>query len=195
VAQRVSVPLSEYVKVILKVSYNRGTDDLVCLVAVAKGSRNCVDGLDTELSVLRRHGVGADTTILFDGAGSSEYDRSTPLDFTTFLRSITKEPWGATIHDGMPVLGVDGTFAQNQRGTPAAGHVFVKSGTRAQGAPTEKQAIMSALTQAGYIDAASGRKLVYALFLRDLPMSPDLKEFEEADKDQGAIAAAIQQGY
>lgn len=195
VAEHVSPPLSEYVKVILKVSYNRGTDDLVCLVAVARGSRNCVDGLRTELATITRHGVNPMTTILFDGAGSSEYDRSTPLDFTTFLRSITGEPWGAAIRNGMPILGVDGTFAQNQRGTPAAGRVYVKSGTRAQGSPTDEQAIMSALTQAGYIDAASGRRLVYALFLRDVPLSPDLHEFEEADKDQGAIAAAIQQGY
>ncbi len=195
VAQRVSPPLSEYVKVVLKISYNRGADDLVCVVAAAKGSRSCLDGLRTELATIRRLGVGPSTTILFDGAGSSEYDRSTPRDFVTFLRQAAAAPWGGALVGGLPVLGVDGTFATNQRGTPAAGHVFVKSGTRAQMAPTDTQGIMSALTQAGYIDAASGRRLVYSLWVRDVPLSADFHEFQAADIDQGRIAAAFQEGY
>ncbi len=168
---------------------------MVCLVAAAIRSRNCIDGLDRELTTITKLGVSPVTTILFDGAGSSEYDRSTLTDYTTFLRRVTRQPWGGTFHRGLPILGVDGTFANVQRGTPAAGHVFIKSGTRAQSAPTDKQGILSALTQAGYIDAKSGRKLVYALFLRDLPLSPDLHEFLQANNDQGAIAAAFQQGY
>ncbi|HEY8582856.1 MAG TPA: D-alanyl-D-alanine carboxypeptidase, partial [Capillimicrobium sp.] len=193
VAARVSPPLSEYVKVVLKVSYNRGADNMVCLVAAAKGSRDCLDGLQTEQRIIGRLGVSPVTTLLFDGAGSSEYDRSAPQDFTTFLRRASAEPWGPQLRAGMPVLGVDGTFATNQAGTPAAGHVFVKSGTRAQVAPTGR-GVMSALTQAGYIDAASGRQLVYALFVRDVPLSPDLAEFKSADLDQGRIAAALQGG-
>ena len=31
----------------------------------------------------------------------------------------------------LPILGVDGTLGNNQAGTPAAGHVFAKTGTRA----------------------------------------------------------------
>ena len=194
VAQRVSPPLSEYVKVILKVSYNRGSDEMVCLVAVARGSRDCRDGLKPELTAIGRLGVSPRTTILYDGAGASDLGRSTLVDFTTMLRHATARPWGAALRDGLPILGVDGNFAANQRGTPAAGHVFVKSGTRAHEAPTD-QALMTALTQAGYIDARSGRKLVYALFLRDLPLSGNLEEFFAADEDQGRLAAALQQGY
>lgn len=194
VAQHVSPPLSEFVKVILKVSYNRGADDMVCLVAAAKGSRNCPDGLDTELALVKSLGVSPVTTILFDGAGSSEFDRSSLPDFTTYLRNVTAQSWGPALRHGLPILGVDGTFATNQKGTPAAGHVFVKSGTRAQGAPTG-QGILSAITQAGYIDAQSGRRLVYAMFLRDLALSPDFSQFTAADHDQGTIAAAFQQGY
>jgi D-alanyl-D-alanine carboxypeptidase/D-alanyl-D-alanine-endopeptidase (penicillin-binding protein 4) len=194
VAERVSLPLSEYVKVILKVSYNRGADLMICLVAVVKGSRSCIEGLRTELATITRLGVSAVSTILFDGAGSSEFDRSSPSDFTTFLRNAVGQPWGAALRDGLPILGVDGTFATNQRGTPAAGHVFVKSGTRGLSTPTDEQVIFSALTQVGYIDAKSGRKLAYSLFLRDLPVT-NIEDFTAADADEGAIAAAIQQGY
>jgi D-alanyl-D-alanine carboxypeptidase/D-alanyl-D-alanine-endopeptidase (penicillin-binding protein 4) len=195
VAERVSPPLSEYVKVILKVSYNRGADDLVCLVAAARGSRNCVDGLKTELATIQRLGVSPVTTILFDGAGSSEYDRSSLPDFTTLLRRAALAKWGWTLHHGLPILGVDGTAATNQKGTPAAGHVFVKSGTRGQTTPTAEQGILSALTQAGYIDAKSGRTLVFAIFLRDLSVGPDFSGFFPANTDEGRIAAAFQEGY
>ena len=53
----------------------------------------------------------------------------------------------------------------------------------------------SAMTEAGYIDAASGRKLAFALFLRDVSLGADLHEFFDADHDLGAILAAIQQSY
>ena len=195
VAERVSPPLSQFIKVILKVSYNRGADDMVCLVAAAKRSRDCIAGLKTEQATIGRLGVSPVTTILFDGAGSSEYDRSTLEDFTTLLQRAATTSWGATLHNGLPILGVDGTAAANQKGTPAAGNVFVKSGTRGATSPTDGRGIFSAITQAGYINARSGRKLIYALFLRDLPVSPDLHEYIAADSDQGAIAAAFQENY
>lgn len=196
VAEHVSLPLSEYVKVILKVSFNRGADEMVCIVAVAKGSTDCLDGLVTELATIMRLGVSPVTTLLFDGAGSSEYDRSTPLDYTTFLRNATKESWYLDLRGGMAILGVDGTAATSEAGTPAAGHVFVKDGTRvAMAPPTHEHGILSALTKVGYIDAKSGRQLAFALFLRDVPLSSDLAEFFAGNVDEGVIMAAIQQGY
>ena len=37
--------IDEYVKLIMKVSYNRGADLLTCLTAVKTGSTDCDDGL------------------------------------------------------------------------------------------------------------------------------------------------------
>jgi D-alanyl-D-alanine carboxypeptidase/D-alanyl-D-alanine-endopeptidase (penicillin-binding protein 4) len=86
IRRRIAPPLSQLVKVILKVSYDRGADDLGCLVAAATGSRDCIAGLDRELTTIKKLGVSPVTTILFDGVGSSEYDRSTLTGYTTFLR-------------------------------------------------------------------------------------------------------------
>ena len=101
---------------ILKASYNRGGDETVCLVAVARRSRNCIDGLRRELATISRFGVSPAITILFNGAGSSEYDRSTLRDYTTFLREVTSASWGSALRSGLPVLGVDGTFAKHPEG-------------------------------------------------------------------------------
>ena len=59
VAEYVSPPLSEFIKVILKVSYNRGADLMVCLAAVKAGSRDCGEGLAEVLTLLARHGISS----------------------------------------------------------------------------------------------------------------------------------------
>ena len=196
VAERISPPLSEFVKVILKLSYNRGADLMVCLVAVKNGSRNCEDGLAHELQTITALGVSPQSTILYDGAGSNDNERTTPADQTALLANLAGLSWGRYVHDGMSIMGVDGTQAENQAGTPVAGHIRVKDGTRAGGSP-DGQLMLYAKTEVGYIDAKSGRKLVYAVFLNDIPIAGGdvAKTLFAADRDLSAIAASIQQNY
>jgi serine-type D-Ala-D-Ala carboxypeptidase/endopeptidase (penicillin-binding protein 4) len=196
VAEHVSPPLSEFVKVILKVSYNRGADLMVCLVAVKYGSRDCADGVAYELKTITALGVSPQSTIVYDGAGSDDTSRTSPADEVTFLRNLLGQPWGHFVHDGMAILGVDGNEATNQAGTPSASKVRVKDGTRAGGSPSG-QAYLSAKTFVGYMETKSGRQLVYAVYLNDVPTAPAsiLETLMTADHDVGAIVAAIQQGY
>jgi D-alanyl-D-alanine carboxypeptidase/D-alanyl-D-alanine-endopeptidase (penicillin-binding protein 4) len=196
IAEHISPPLSEFVKVILKVSYNRGADDMVCLLAAKNGSRDCADGLTAELKTIAALGVSTESTVLFDGAGTGESIRTSPVDETTILRNTIGLPWGKHIHDDMAVMGVDGTQAANQAGTPAAGHIRLKDGTQIAVTPSG-QSYVSAKTEVGYIDARSGRQLVFALFVNDVPIGPQglMQTFVGVDHDLSTIAAAIQQGY
>jgi len=196
VAQHVSPPLSQFVKVILKISYNRGADLMVCLVAVKSGSRNCADGLAAEVKTITSLGVSPKSTIVYDGAGSDDNGRTTPIDQVTFLRNLLGQSWGGFVRDGMAILGVDGTQATNGVGTPAAGKVRVKDGSRVAGSPSG-QAYLSAKTQVGYMLTQSGRQLVYAVYLNDVPSTPDtvFETFTTADHDVAAIVTAIQAGY
>ena len=130
---------------------------------------------------------------MFDGAGSDERDRSSPESMTEFLRGSSEATWGPAFEDGLPILGEDGTLATNQAGTPAAGHVFAKTGTRV--AFTDAgQGLVTGLTQVGYVDAESGRRLTYAVMVRDVPIFA-VEEFFAIDEDQGIIAAAIQANF
>lgn len=193
VAEHVSPPLSEFVKVILKVSFNRGTDLMVCLAAVKAGSRDCGEGLAQVLKLLARHGVSSTGTYVFDGAGSSNNNRTTPSDLATFLTKTAAAPWGAAINDGMAVLGVDGSQALNGAGTPAAGQVRIKDGDIVAGSAAG-QLVALATTQAGYIEARSGRRLVYSLMVNTIPFL-SLKDYSAARADLAAVVVAIQQGY
>jgi D-alanyl-D-alanine carboxypeptidase/D-alanyl-D-alanine-endopeptidase (penicillin-binding protein 4) len=196
IAEHISPPLSEFVKVILKVSYNRGAGLMLCLAAAKSGSRDGTAGLDIALKLIASMGVSKSSIVLFDGAGSDERDRTSPADQVTFLRNVHRFDWGKFIRNGMAVVGVDGTQAQNQVGTPAAGHIQAKDGSRAATTPNDYQDIITAKTSVGYIKAKSGRQLVYAIYLANIAAPPSdlFSVFGAADHDIGAIAALLQQG-
>jgi D-alanyl-D-alanine carboxypeptidase/D-alanyl-D-alanine-endopeptidase (penicillin-binding protein 4) len=193
VAKRVSLPLTEYARVILKTSYNRGADLMVCLLAVHAGSRDCASGLAHELDVITQSGVSPASTILFDGAGSDERDRTSPADMVRFLRALSGTPAGAVFRRGLAILGVDGDIATIGRDTPAAGRVQAKTGARVAVSPAD-QGIITALSLAGYAETASGRQVVLGVFLRDFAFRK-IEDIFTARADQGAIAVAIQQSY
>jgi len=77
---------------------------------------------------------------------------------------------------------VDGTQAQIQAGHPAAGAIRLKDGFQVMGSAAGPGSRIPAKTQVGYIEAASGRRLVYALYLNNVPTSPTplLSSFETA---------------
>jgi D-alanyl-D-alanine carboxypeptidase/D-alanyl-D-alanine-endopeptidase (penicillin-binding protein 4) len=197
VAEYVSAPLKEFTKVIFKTSHNPGADLMTCLVAVKAGSRDCEDGLRQEFELYTSLGVSPESTIIFGGAGSDERERTTPGAMTKFLRGVDGQLYGEAFRSSLAVLGVDGDIAQTQKDSPAAGRVQAKTGTRGVPTPTG-QGLLTARTLVGYVEAESGRRLVIAIMVRDVPVSSlqDLLPMvETATADQGALAAAIQQGY
>jgi serine-type D-Ala-D-Ala carboxypeptidase/endopeptidase (penicillin-binding protein 4) len=193
VAERVSYPFSEYVKVILKVSYNRGADLMVCLLAVKRGSTDCEEGLQSIVENNAALGVPPQTTFAFDGAGSDDRDRTSPIAATNFLRNAYTQSYGQEFYDGLPIFGVDGTLAETGEGSPAAGKIRAKTGNRVAFLETGG-GIAGAQTRIGYIEAASGRQLVYADLIRDIPLAEPTDIFD-IDKDMTAVETAIQQGY
>ena len=192
-AEHTSATLAELVKVILKVSFNRGADLLVCLTAVAAGSTECPGGVATAMDTVTALGIGESTAFVYDGAGSDDHNRLTPGGMTEFLRGASGATWAAEFEDGLPILGEDGTLAMNQTGTAAAGNVRAKTGTRI-GVTPDGRFFLTGLTQVGYIDAASGRRLTYAVMVNNVPLA-EVLDFFDSDADQGAIAAALQANY
>ena len=196
VAEHVSGSLAEIVKVILKTSHNPGADLMACLDAVASGSKDCEQGLATvQQYVSKDLGVDPTALFLFDGAGSDDRDRSAGTAFSTFLRAVDAQPYAAAFQAALPVLGVDGDLANQGLGTPAVGHVFSKTGTRAAVEPAGV-GLINARTQIGYIDAASGRKLVFSIMVADVPFDPaDLNTLIQVITDVANLSVAIYEAY
>jgi D-alanyl-D-alanine carboxypeptidase/D-alanyl-D-alanine-endopeptidase (penicillin-binding protein 4) len=198
VALRVSDPLSEYIEVILKVSYNRGADLMLCLLAVHAGSKDCADGLTVIQSLDANLGVDPDSKFQFDGAGSDDRSRLSTGAATTFLRNLTGQPYWSGIFDGMPILGVDGTLRQEGLGFPAAGFIHAKTGNRVA-AGGSSVILEGGQTRIGYIQAASGRTLVYADMIGNIVLGSTSTEAAQGifdvNIDMTTIESAIQQGY
>jgi D-alanyl-D-alanine carboxypeptidase/D-alanyl-D-alanine-endopeptidase (penicillin-binding protein 4) len=194
VALRLSAPLSQIVTAILKVSANRGADLLVCLVAVKHGQRNCLAGLAYLQSNAARLGSPPDTTFAFDGGGSDDRDRINPVAMTTFLRRVLLQPYGSAFRAALPLVGVNGTLAQLGRGTPAVGKIQAKPGNRVAFA-TAALGIAGASNLVGYIEAKSGRTLVFANLINNIPLTAAFSEVFSIFDDQQLINEAVQQAY
>jgi D-alanyl-D-alanine carboxypeptidase/D-alanyl-D-alanine-endopeptidase (penicillin-binding protein 4) len=191
--EHVSADLAAYVKLIMKVSYNRGADLMTCLAAVKTGSTDCDQGIVAEVKTATAFGVPKEEVMPFDGAGSNDQSRVTPNALATFYRAATGATYGKVLYDSLPILGKDGTLADVLKDSPAAGKVPMKTGNRVVGTPAE-QIIVLGNSLAGYIEAKSGRKLTFMIAVGNVPIATTA-EFLQVTNDQAKMAAAIQQAF
>lgn len=191
IGQHVSAPLAQFAKLILKVSYNRGADLMTCLAAVKLRSTDCATGLAGEVSTATGLGVPATSVFPFDGAGSDDQSRTTPAALATFLRRVARTSYGATLFRALPVLGRDGTLANVESRSPAAGHAQVKTGNRVVGT-SAGQLIVLGNSLAGYAQTRSGRRVVFMIAVGNVPIRTPAA-FLAVTGDQAQMVVAIQQ--
>lgn len=89
---------------------------------------------------------------IVDGSGLSRSDRATPRDVVRLLERMDGADTATTFRASLAVAGRTGTVKARMRGTAAAGHCSVKTGTLR---------LVSAL--AGYCRTAGGRDIGFAL--------------------------------
>jgi D-alanyl-D-alanine carboxypeptidase/D-alanyl-D-alanine-endopeptidase (penicillin-binding protein 4) len=95
----------------------------------------------------------------------------------TFLRWIQAQPWGAQWRDTLPTAGAEGTLARRFKGTPLEGKLWAKTGT-----------LNATNALAGYMTAASGRTLVFAIYANDVPQDASATKY--MDEALNLVAAA-----
>ncbi len=128
VAELVSPPLSDEVKPMLKLSSNPQTLHFPYLVGAIAGheKENARQaGQEIQQKLFEKAGVVRG----FKLGGELGMDRYSADAFITFLTYMSQQPWFARYLHALPILGKDGTVAKVQAGTPAAGHVYAKTGS------------------------------------------------------------------
>jgi len=193
VAEHVSTDLAAYATLIMKVSYNRGADLMACLAAVKKGSTDCEQGLVAMVDTAGSLGVDRTSIFPFDGAGSNDQDRLTAMGLATAYQKATGTPYGEALFHALPILGRDGTLANVLTDSPAAGKVQMKTGNRVVGTPAD-QLIVLGNSLAGYVEAASGRKLTIAVAVGNVPIA-STSGFEKVTGDQAQMVVDVQQAF
>jgi PBP4 family serine-type D-alanyl-D-alanine carboxypeptidase len=189
VGDYVSPPLSQFVNLILKVSYNRGADLMICLAAARVGSTDCERGLNAELATITKLGIPSKSVFPMDGAGSDDQGRTTVAAMATFLRRAATTSYGPTLYHGLPVLGRNGTLANVLSSSPVAGRAQVKTGNRAVGSPTN-QLMLLGNSLAGYIETKGGRHVTFMIVVGNVPLSSP-SEVLTVTGQQAQMVAAI----
>lgn len=157
VAQYTSPPYTQYAKLIFKVSHNLGANLAICLMAVAKGSQDCMDGFPVLADFLDRAGVDRKQIQLLDGRGGNPVDRTTPNAVVQMLTYWHRTPEAEVFRNALPILGVDGLLADNCTDCPARGKVFAKTGAAVGLDALNNRLAVGAITIAGYLDKGNGR--------------------------------------
>jgi D-alanyl-D-alanine carboxypeptidase/D-alanyl-D-alanine-endopeptidase (penicillin-binding protein 4) len=168
VAVHTSLPLSESIKLILKVSHNLHASTLPLLVAHKNGERSLSAGLKRQHQFLKRIGVEVDSISFGGGAGGARADHVTPRAAVQLLQYMATRPDFAAYFDGLPRLGVDGTLSKNvPDSSPARDKVQAKTGTLYSDNTMNGTTLMTSKALAGYMTTSKGRKLTLALYVNN----------------------------
>src|SRR6266404_2032102 len=125
VAEHVSPPLSEEIKITLKVSQNlhAGMGPYLLGTLVAKDTKAPLDaGFKVEREFLQSVKLDLSGAAQGDGAGGDWADLFSPDFMVHYLTYWTTRPDYEVFFKALPILGKDGTLAKIQTSSPGAGH-------------------------------------------------------------------------
>lgn len=194
IAEHVSPPVSEEVKVTLKVSQNLHASMWPAILgAIVKkdGKDSFRSGFDVEREFLTKAGLDLAGAAQGDGAGGAEAGLYTPDFMVSYLTYMSRQPSYPLFLKALPIMGRDGTLVKIQKDSPAAGHVFAKTGTYGDEDLLNRKLMLTAKGLAGYITTAQGEHLVFAAYVNRVSLSFDQDEITRvAGQALGEIAAA-----
>ncbi len=192
VAQYTSPPFREYLRVILKVSQNLHASTLPLLIAAHHGQRTLEEGLCREGTILKGLGVDVEAISFGGGAGGSRSDLVTPRATVALLKAMAARPDFAAYEAALPILGRDGTLAESvPPESPARGHVRAKTGTYYVHDGLTGKTVLTSKALAGYMETASGRRLIFAFFLNDLPLRVEKGDVSAATTAAGKLLGRL----
>jgi D-alanyl-D-alanine carboxypeptidase/D-alanyl-D-alanine-endopeptidase (penicillin-binding protein 4) len=157
-AEHVSIPLAQSVKLVNKISQNLHTESLLRTAARQNGVWGTPEDLaNFAASFYAVAGIPADDVVQTDGSGLSRHDLVTPRALVALLLYAEKQPWFGAYFDSLPVAGIDGTLEDRMKNTVAVGRLHAKSGS-----------VEHVRTRSGYADLSSGRRLVFSFLSNNM---------------------------
>jgi N-acyl-D-amino-acid deacylase len=194
VAEHISLPLSEEIKVTLKVSQNlhASIGPYLLGAVVAKDTRDPLRaGFAAERAFLQEAKLDTSGAAQGDGEGGDWADLFSPDFMCRYLTYWATRPDYPVFFKALPILGKDGTLAKIQTASPGAGRVFAKTGTFNSEDKLNGKMMLNGKGLAGYVITASGRKLAFAVYVNHVSLPPDPESAQQvAGQALGEIAAA-----
>jgi D-alanyl-D-alanine carboxypeptidase/D-alanyl-D-alanine-endopeptidase (penicillin-binding protein 4) len=178
-AAHISVPVSQDITVINKISHNLHAELLLRLLGKIQGTDGSFEqGTRVVRQFLIDAGVDDNDFFFYDGSGMSSDDRIAPRAMTRLLSFAARQPWGPALRASLPIAGVDGTLSNRFNNSPLRGHLWAKTGTH-----NEANAL------SGFLTASSGNTLVFSILVNGHRPGSNV-ELQAIDRIAEAIAAA-----
>ena len=178
-AEHVSVPLGDALKLVNKISQNLHTEMLLRTVARQSGVWATPDDLmKVPADFYAMAGIEPGDVIQTDASGLSRHDLVTPRAIVTLLNFAQKQSWFGPYYASLPVAGMDGTLEDRMKNTPAAGRIHAKTGS-----------VEHVRTLSGFAETPSGQRLIFSF----LSNNQGGKSREAADALTGLSVAMIEE--
>ena len=194
VAEHVSPPLSEEIKVTLKVSQNlhAGMGTYLLGTLVGKDMKSPLEaGFKVEHDFLQSAKLDLSGAAQGDGAGGDWADLFSPDFMVHYLTYWSTRPDYQDFFKALPILGKDGTLAKIQTNSPGAGHVFAKTGTFGSEDKLGGKMMLNGKGLAGYVLTKDGKRIAFAVYVNHVSLAPDPAAAQQvAGQALGEIAAA-----
>jgi len=190
IAEHISPPLKEEVKITLKLSQNlHASMGPFLLGALLAHKDKEIDqaGFDLEREFLKKGDLDLTAAAQSDGAGGNAF--FTPDLMIHYLKFMSAQKDFTDFRRGLPILGRDGTLSHIQVNSPAAGHVYAKTGTNGGYDALNKKMMVTGKGLVGYMETASGEHLALAGFINMVSVS--LEDPEAAQKIAGEALGEI----
>ena len=178
-AEHVSVPLGDSVKLVNKISQNLHSEMLLRTVARQRGVWATPDDLmKIPAEFYEATGIAPGDVIQTDASGLSRHDLVTPRAIVTLLGFAQKQAWFGPYYASLPVAGVDGTLEDRMKNTLAAGRIHAKTGS-----------VEHVRTLSGFAETPGGRRLIFSF----LSNNQGGKNHEATDALTGLCVAMLEE--
>jgi D-alanyl-D-alanine carboxypeptidase/D-alanyl-D-alanine-endopeptidase (penicillin-binding protein 4) len=178
-AEHVSVPLGDAVKLINKISQNLHTEMLLRTVARQNGPWATTDDLlKPPADFYTAAGIDPADVIQTDASGLSRHDLVTPRAVVSLLSFAQKQTWFGPYYASLPVAGADGTLEDRMKNTPAVGRIHAKTGS-----------VEHVRTLSGFAETPGGRRLIFSF----LSNNQGGRSHEAADALTGLCVAMLEE--
>jgi serine-type D-Ala-D-Ala carboxypeptidase/endopeptidase (penicillin-binding protein 4) len=158
-----SPPLSTLAVRLMKTSQNLYAESLFKTIGAGDGAPSFEGGRKAIAETLQPWGIETTGIVQVDGSGLSRYNYVTADALVAVLMHVDRDDrLRAPFEAALPIGGRDGTLAARLTGTAADGNARAKSGTLA-----------NVRSLAGYVTAADGEPLVFAILANNFGTMPE----------------------
>jgi len=178
-AEHVSLPLGDTLKLVNKISQNLHTEMLLRTAARQQGRwAKSDDLLKFPEEFYAKVRIAPGDVVQEDGSGMSRHDLVTPRAVAALLLYAQKQAWFPVYFGSLPVAGIDGTLSDRLKKAGMMGRIHAKTGS-----------VTHVQTLSGFADTPGGRRLIFSF----LSNNESVQDHEVHDALDGLCMAMVEE--